>query len=295
LNARAAVETTFCICQYGLDGSIGGGLESAQGRTAMTSASIWRFEPNGPVKSGLTRWPDMAAIDLESGVPVQHGHEYLKDSERGLTAGVWDCTAFTSTMMSYPVNEFMILLEGEVTIIEENGRRTTVRAGESFILPKGLRCKWQQTGNVRKYFVIFDDASGLSPQNVAALEVRRPDPRGDLAPSAPPAADLLLSAVPRQRAHVWFEDLTGQWTVGVWATTPYHRKAVPFPRHELMHILEGSVTLTDGAGMAHRFHAGDTFFVPMGTACDWECTQDLRKIYCIFQPKAVAAKSQAAE
>jgi uncharacterized protein len=62
-----------------------------------------------------------------------------------------------------------------------------------------------------------------------------------------------------------------------------------------MHILEGSVTLTDGAGMAHRFHAGDTFFVPMGTACDWECTQDLRKIYCIFQPKAVAAKSQAAE
>ena len=61
----------------------------------MTSASIWRFEPNGPVKSGLTRWPNMAAIDLESSVPVQHGHEYLKDSERGLTAGVWDCTAFT--------------------------------------------------------------------------------------------------------------------------------------------------------------------------------------------------------
>ena len=29
--------------------------------------------------------------------------------------------------------------------------------------------------------------------------------------------------------------------------------------------------------------------------CDWKNTVDLRKIYCIFQPKAVAAKSEAAE
>jgi uncharacterized cupin superfamily protein len=261
----------------------------------MTSAGILRFEPKGADDAGLIRWPDFAAADLESGSPVQHGHEYLNDAARGLTAGVWDCTAFTTTMMSYPVNEFMILLEGDVTIIEENGRRTTVKAGESFILPKGLRCKWQQTGYVRKYFVIFDDASSLSPRDASSLAVRRPDPKGDLAPSTPPGADVLLSAVPRQWSHVWFEDMTAQWTVGVWATTPYHRKAIPFPRHELMHILEGSVTLTDGAGTAHRFSAGDTFFVPMGTLCDWKSTEDLRKIYCIFQPKAVAAKSEAAE
>ncbi len=265
----------------------------------MTSTGILRFEPKGPAASGLTRWPDFAAADLESGAPVQHGHEYLNDAERGLTAGIWDCTAFTTPMMSYPVNEFMILLEGEVTIIEEGGRRTTVRAGESFILPKGLRCQWQQIDYVRKYFVIFDDASGLTPKDAASLKVGRPDPKGDLAPSASPGADLLLSAVPRQCAHVWFEDLTGQWTVGVWFSTPYHRKTIPFPRHELMHILEGSVTLTEGSGVIHRFKAGDTFFVPMGTLCDWRSTEDLLKIYCIFQPKVVdaqsGAKSEAAE
>jgi uncharacterized cupin superfamily protein len=47
--------------------------------------------------------------------------------------------------------------------------------------------------------------------------------------------------------------------------------------------------------VVHRFKAGDTFFVPMGTLCDWQSTEDIRKIYCIFQPKAVAAKSKAAE
>jgi uncharacterized cupin superfamily protein len=60
-----------------------------------------------------------------------------------------------------------------------------------------------------------------------------------------------------------------------------------------MHILEGSVTLTEGSGVIHRFKAGDTFFVPMGTLCDWRSTEDLRKIYCIFQPKVVTAQSGA--
>ena len=260
----------------------------------MSGTGILRFESKGP-PGGLARWPDFAAGDLESGTPVQRGHEYLNDAAHGLTSGVWDCTAFTTPMMSYPVNEFMILLEGEVTIIEETGRRTTVRAGESFILPKGLRCQWHQAGYVRKFFVIFDDASGAIPKNPAALGVYRPDPKGELAPSAAPGADVLLSAPPHQAAQVWFEDMTGQWTVGVWSSTPYHRKTIPFPRHELMHILEGEVALTDGTGAVHRFKAGDTLFVPMGTPCDWKNTQDIRKIYCIFQPKAAAAKSEAAE
>jgi uncharacterized cupin superfamily protein len=260
----------------------------------MTGTNILKFEPKGPT-GDLARWPDIAAAEIESGKPVQHGHEYLNDPARGLTAGVWDCTAFTGTMGPYPVNEFMIILEGEVTIVEESGRRTTVRAGESFILPKGLRCQWLQPGYVRKYYVIFNDASGLAPADPGALKVLRPEPKGELSPSTPPGADMLLSAVPRQSAHEWFKDMTGQWTVGVWQTTPYHRKAIPFPRHELMHILEGAVTLTDGAGVAHRFGAGDTFFVPMGTLCDWKSTVDLRKIYCIFQPRAAAAKSEAAE
>jgi uncharacterized cupin superfamily protein len=261
----------------------------------MTATTIVRLEPTGPAGKGLERWPDMPAAELASGTPVQHGCYYLNDAAHGLSVGVWDCTAFTSKPMSYPVNEFMILLEGAVTILEKNGRETTVRAGESFVLPKGLDCTWRQTGHVRKFFVIFDDASGTAPRDAAALAVLRPDPKGTLSPSPAPAADMLLSPVPSQQGHQCFADATGQWSVGVWASTPYHRKTIPFPRHELMHILEGSVTLTDGAGTPHRFQAGDTFLVPLGTLCDWKSTENLRKIYCIFQPKTAASATAAAE
>jgi uncharacterized cupin superfamily protein len=144
---------------------------AATRRDVMTATTIVRLEPTGPAGKGLERWPDMPAAELASGTPVQHGCYYLNDAAHGLSVGVWDCTAFTSKPMSYPVNEFMILLEGAVTILEKNGRETTVRAGESFVLPKGLDCTWRQTGHVRKFFVIFDDASGTAPRDAAALAV----------------------------------------------------------------------------------------------------------------------------
>jgi uncharacterized cupin superfamily protein len=56
------------------------------------------------------------------------------------------------------------------------------------------------------------------------------------------------------------------------------------------------VTLTEEGGPAQTFKAGDTFFVPMGTRCDWKSTGYVRKIYCIMQPKAAAQASvKAAE
>jgi uncharacterized cupin superfamily protein len=184
----------------------------------MTAPRIQKLEPFGPggsaTATGLAVWPEIPASALAVGKPVQRGHYYLEDKARGLTAGVWDCTAMTEKGGPYSVNEFMILLEGEVTLIEppknvpsplagEGGapsgragegaaqaepRRTTFRAGESFIIPKGLPCQWHQDGYVRKFFVIFDDASGLAPENPAALAPLRPDPRADLRRSCCSAA-----------------------------------------------------------------------------------------------------------
>jgi uncharacterized cupin superfamily protein len=269
--------------------------------------NIVRFERQGPPGKGLARWEDIAADSLVAGKPVQRGHFYFEDKGLGLSAGVWSCTAMTAKAAPYSVNEFMILLEGAVTIIDAQGRETVTKAGQSFLIPKGMVCAWKQTGYVRKFFVIFDDAqsgrdSGLSPADPAALKVMQPDPKAALGASEGPAPELLLSPPPVQRDKQYFADLTGQWTVGVWDSTAYHRKTITFPRHELMHILEGEVTLTEegagGAGTAQHFKAGDTFFVPMGTRCDWQSKGRVRKLYCIMQPKAGAgagAEREAAE
>lgn len=263
----------------------------------MATGKIIRFEPQGPAGTGLVRWPEIPAEILTAGKPVQRGHIYFEDKAIGLSAGVWDCTAMTGRLAPYSVNEFMIVLEGAVTIVDARDHAVTIKAGESFLIPKGLPCVWRQDGYIRKFFVIFDDASGKAPPDPAVLEVLRPDPQAALAPSDGPAPDVLASPPPTQRDKQYFADLTGQWTVGVWDSTAYHRKTIGFPRHELMYILEGQVTLTEEGGPGEKglpqtFKAGDTFFVPMGTRCDWKSTGYVRKIYCIMQPKAAAGRKE---
>lgn len=245
----------------------------------MQKPQIIAFDAKAPMEP----WEDFPEADILSGTRQHSGTILFEDKERGLSAGVWEQGANVSRWIDYPVNEFMTVLEGEVVIVEEGGS-VSIKAGESFIIPKGLRCQWTQPGHVRKFFVIFDDASGLV--NEGPLHTIKIDPRVALEPSAPPAAAMLHSPVPEQHAHQYFEDATGQLSIGVWDTTGYHRKLIDFPRHELMCLLDGSVEFEDGEGGKRRFTAGDTFFVPMGTPNSWKSEGTLRKIYVIFQPTA---------
>ena len=253
----------------------------------MLTNGIIPFAAKGPTGS-LERLDDFPASILESDQPIQHGLTYLEDSKHGFTAGVWDCTPFVTTLHSYSFNEFMLILEGSVTIILSDGRETKIHSGEAFAIPQGLNCQWKQTEYLRKFYTIFEDASEHHDGDHAALGIVRPDPRGRLTKSPPPPTEMLLSPVPVQHAHEWFVDATGQWAVGVWDTTAYRRRRMPFPHHELMHIVEGSVVLSDEAEKTHSFAAGDTFLIPRGTVCDWECSKYLRKIYCVFRPKTAA-------
>lgn len=243
----------------------------------MPKPAIISFDANAEME----QWPDFPQSEIASGSRAQRGHAWFEDKAIGLTAGIWEAEANISHWMNYPVTEFMLVLEGEVVIVEETGE-TRIGSGESFIIPKGLRCRWTQVGRVKKFFVILDsaEAAGSNP-----LKVIKVDPKVQLQPSTPPSQDILHSAVPTQHAHEYFEDATGQFTVGIWDTTGYHRKLLDFNRYELMHLLEGSVTFTDDKGKSQTFKAGETFFVPLGTPNSWKSEGYLRKIYCIFQPK----------
>lgn len=245
----------------------------------MTKPSIIPFDRNAP----LQPWNDVPEDAIVSGSARQNGLILFEDKARGLSAGVWEQDANESPWMDYPVNEFMLVLDGEVVIVEED-RTVSVKAGQGFVIPKGLRCRWTQPGYVKKFFVIHDDASGL--RNEGPLRTIVIDPRATLEPSAPPPPEMLTTPQPIQHSRDIFTDATGQLNIGIWDTTGYARKLIDFPRHELMHLIEGSVTFADDQGREQTFRAGDTFLVPLGTPNAWKSEGYLRKIFVIFQPKS---------
>ena len=64
----------------------------------------------------LQAWEDFPEDSILSGTRRQSGLLLFEDKLRGLSAGVWEQGANESGWMDYPVNEFMMVLEGEVVI-----------------------------------------------------------------------------------------------------------------------------------------------------------------------------------
>jgi uncharacterized cupin superfamily protein len=249
----------------------------------MISTQLMRIfaHPDG---DGLDDWGDIPAAELVSGKPKQRGRYCFNAPDIGLSAGVWDCTAFAAKMGPYSVDEFMMLLEGSVTITEAGGHVTRVEAGESFIIPRGLECAWTQEGHVRKIFVIYENPDIALPGKPAAEHVIKLDLAAALSPCGGPDPMLLDGPEPHCAERVAYADASGQFTVGLWSATPYDRKATPFGRYELMHFLEGQAELHDGGTSGQTFQSGETIFVPKGAPVGWRSKRHVKKIFAILAP-----------
>ncbi len=113
-----------------------------------------RFSATGP--EGWTALPDqpLEHAELLHGVPVGLDHAYFARPEAKLRTGIWRCGPYTERYEDYPVDEFMIVLEGEVTL-EGEGFRETYRKGDAFFVPKGFCGVWHQPVSMLKYYVII--------------------------------------------------------------------------------------------------------------------------------------------
>jgi uncharacterized cupin superfamily protein len=248
----------------------------------MTDQTVIKYDRNGHPETGLTLWDEIPVEFIQSGDPIQHGHEYFSTAEGRITSGVWDCTAHQLKPGPYEADEFMIVLEGSILIVDNAGNTETFVAGESFIIPKGLNCSWKQTEYTRKFYVIHDDASTRSSENLSTI-------RADLSQVLPAVTahdeSLYMSDIPEMGLLSLFRDPSGQFEVGIWDCSPMKRVPATIARSELMHILEGSGSITNADGVVFNFSAGDTFMVPIGMGYQWQNDEYVKKLFCSYTPK----------
>jgi uncharacterized cupin superfamily protein len=240
----------------------------------------------------MERIYELTPDTLEEGDPVELAHNYYSSPCGRLSAGVWECTPCVGKLGPYPVDEFMLVLSGSVTIVHEDGHEETFRAGDAFAIHKGLRCQWKQTETIRKYYVIYDDPKIEIPEKPVSDRAIRLSPQG---PDGVGLERIELEDLsrfegeaPTQEDHTYFEDATGQLCAGVWTCSPMRRKALPFMQVELMCLLEGAMTLTDSSGQEHKFSAPDVLLEDRGTVSSWTSSEKVRKYYCIFEDSALS-------
>ena len=101
--------------------------------------------------------------------------------------------------------------------------------------------------------------------------------------ASPVRPDRLLEGQPAPVAWNLYTDRSGQFFAGQWAAGA-GRWRVAYEAHEeeFCVLLEGEVRLTDAAGVARHFKAGDAFVVPGGFEGEWCNLTPVRKHYAIM-------------
>ena len=210
---------------------------------------------------------------LSSSDPFGDVRQVAYQGDDGISAGTVQASG-ELVVEDYPHTEMLVVHAGKVGLQDEQ-QTLELGVGDSVVIGRGTALRVQaQAGSLWAFCALSqgdERKPGLTPL----------DPRAALNPSQGPDAQILISPAPQCRSHNAFVDSASNLLVGVWDSTPYTRRSRPHKVHELMHLIEGSVTLHSPEGESLQVNAGDSVFVPLGAACAWESTVYVRKFYAV--------------
>ncbi|WP_330114027.1 cupin domain-containing protein [Pseudomonas sp. JS3066] len=211
---------------------------------------------------------------LSSSDPFGDVRQVAYQGDDGISAGTVQASG-ELVVEDYPHTEMLVVHSGQVTLQDEQ-QIIELSVGASVVIGRGTALRVQaQAGSLWAFFAL-SQASGERKPGLTPL-----NPRAALNPSQGPDAQILISPAPQCRSHNAFVDSASNLLIGVWDSTPYTRHARPHKVHELMHLIEGSVTLQLADGVELKVNTGDTLFVAQGTPCAWESSVYVRKLYVV--------------
>lgn len=148
-----------------------------------------------------------------------------------------------------------------------------------FKITAGTAFKWTAAPDTC-LFVISAPETEQVEEGVVTIDLQ-----AQMSPSSPPPLEYLNGPVPVcQSAPAW-RSCNGQFYGGIWASTPYSRKKIPYVHDEFVCLLEGCVTFVCDSGEEQTFRAGDAFLICRGESCSWDSQVNVKKVYVIFRPE----------
>lgn len=173
----------------------------------------------------------------------------------------------------YPCSEMIVVHAGQVTL-QSQDRSLQLNPGESAVISRGTPVQIEAQPNSLWAF-----CADIQPVEACKIGLTPLPRQALLSPSTPPGADILVSAAPQCRSNNLFVEEATNLRIGVWDSTPYTRRARPHTMHELMHLLEGSITLQVADGSHLTVNTGDTVYLALGAPCAWTSSVYVRKFY----------------
>ncbi len=202
------------------------------------------------------------------------GARHFVDLPKGCTSlGLIELDAAAGCVDRMLFDEFILILQGEVRI--DGAAQFILHEGESAVLPKNSSFAWK-TNEPAVLAFIRQESSTLSRRHPVKIDPTRPRE------ASPPLADgLVIGEMPEAFRHFDFLSDDELFAAAGWNSNGYARRPFKYEFFELMHLLQGSVALTDREGTEHVFHKGDVVVVRKGGEVAWHSTVPVTKVAAV--------------
>lgn len=125
----------------------------------MAARKITRLLPDGAPGSDLEVMNYISPETVVEGVAEERGQMFFTNETGNVNAGLWECSPCTERVRDYPYDQVCVVLEGALTIVDEDDHAETFGPGDVFIIPRGFNGDWRMTERYRNFFVTIEPQS----------------------------------------------------------------------------------------------------------------------------------------
>lgn len=219
------------------------------------------------------------------------GRRVWQSADGTITVGLWECAPGRFWTVFEGEGEFIRIVGGRLTCVEEGGATVQLGAGDAMTFPPGWSGEWRIEETLRKVFVGWtaggpESGRGTDASTTTSLKIDGAAVASmDLEEQEPfPPERTAGSPLGRRGRTVW-RSTDGSVETGVWECDAgrFHADFGAFG--ELMHVVRGEVECTGDDGSSFALRPGDAMTFPRGWTGEWDVRSPLRKVYACWEAR----------
>ena len=209
----------------------------------------------------------------------------IESADKRFHAGLYSTGPTTVSIASYPVDEFLLIVDGNIRLTAVDGKVLQAGPGDAVFVPSGWQGQWQSDG-FKEVFAAYEvaaDSRSKPPNTTAALaKISSKEPQPMLAP------DVKTYDIFKYRLLGKSQD--GRFRAGMSEMRSERGMKTGSDVDEALITIDGSETFISEGNATIDSAPGDVVFMPKGWKGQYR-TKGYLEFYAIYGPECMSTKS----